>query len=62
VLDPRGKLSTLVDDSEGNTLLAPTNCAFGGANFDDLFIAHIEADRVSKLHLGHSGHPLYDRR
>lgn len=62
VLDPQGKLSTLVDDDEGNTLLAPTNCAFGGPNFDDLFIAHIEADRVSKLHLGHKGHPLYDRR
>jgi gluconolactonase len=62
VLDPAGKLSTLVDDREGKTLLAPTNCAFGGSNFDDLFIAHIEADRVSKLHLGHKGHPLYDRR
>jgi gluconolactonase len=62
VIDPAGKLSTLVDDHEGKTLLAPTNCAFGGPNFDDLFIAHIEADRVSKLHLGHKGHPLYDRR
>ncbi len=62
VIDPAGKLSTLMDDHEGKTLLAPTNCAFGGPNFDDLFIAHIEADRVSKLHLGHKGHPLYDRR
>jgi gluconolactonase len=62
VLDPAGKLSTLVDDHEGKTLLAPTNCAFGGPNFDDLFVAHIEADRVSKLHLGRQGHPLYDRR
>ncbi len=62
VIDPAGKLSTLVDDTDGKTLLAPTNCAFGGPNFDDLFIAHIEADRVSKLHLGHKGHPLYDQR
>jgi sugar lactone lactonase YvrE len=62
VVDPTGKVSALVDDPEGKTLLAPTNCAFGGPNFDDLFIAHIEADRVSKLHLGHQGHPLYDRR
>jgi sugar lactone lactonase YvrE len=62
VLDPAGKLSILTDDHEGKTLLAPTNCAFGGPNFDDLFIAHIEADRVSKLHLGRKGHPLYDRR
>src|SRR2546422_1873774 len=62
VLDHDGKLSTLVDDLEGKTLLAPTNCAFGGPNFDDLFIAHIEADHVAKVHLGHRGHPLYDRR
>jgi len=62
VVDPAGKVSTLVDDRDGKTLLAPTNCAFGGPNFDDLFIAHIEADRVSKLHTGHKGHPLYDRR
>jgi sugar lactone lactonase YvrE len=62
VLDPAGKLSKLVDDPDGKTLLAPTNCAFGGSNFDDLYIAHIEADRVSKLHLGHKGHPLNDRR
>jgi gluconolactonase len=62
VLDPAGKLSTLVDDREGKTLLAPTNCAFGGPNFDDLFIAHIEADRLSKIHVAHRGHPLYDRR
>lgn len=62
VIDPAGKLSTLVDDHDGKTLLAPTNCAFGGPNFDDLFIAHIEADRVSKLHLGRKGHALYDRR
>jgi gluconolactonase len=62
VLDPAGRLATLLDDGEGKTLLAPTNCAFGGLNFDDLFIAHLEADRVSKLDLGHKGHPLYDRR
>jgi gluconolactonase len=62
VVDRAGKVSTLLDDREGKTLLAPTNCAFGGPDFDDLFIAHIEADRVSKLHLGRKGHPLYDRR
>jgi gluconolactonase len=62
VVDPAGQLSTLVDDDEGKTLMAPTNCAFGGPDFDDLFIAHIEADRVSKLHVGHKGHPLHDRR
>ncbi|NOT53683.1 MAG: SMP-30/gluconolactonase/LRE family protein [Deltaproteobacteria bacterium] len=62
VLDPAGKLSVLLDDPEGKTTKSPTNCAFGGPGFDDLYLAHLEADHVAKVHLGHKGHPLYDRR
>jgi gluconolactonase len=62
VLDPNGKLSILLDDSEGKKTQGPTNCAFGGPHFDDLYIAHLEADHIAKAHLGHKGHPLYDRR
>jgi gluconolactonase len=62
VLDPNGKLSILLDDPEGKKTQGPTNCAFGGPNFDDLYIAHLEADHVAKVHLGRKGHPLYDRR
>jgi gluconolactonase len=62
ILDPNGKLSILLDDPEGKKTQAPTNCAFGGPNFDDLYIAHLEADHVAKIHLGKRGHPLYDRR
>ena len=62
VVDPKGKLSVLLDDPEGKKTKGPTNCAFGGSRFDDLYIAHLEADHVAKVHLGHRGHPLYDRR
>ncbi len=62
VLDPNGQLSILLDDPEGKKTQGPTNCAFGGPNFDDLYIAHLEADHVAKVHLGRKGHPLYDRR
>ncbi len=62
VLDPTGKLSVLLDDPEGKTTKRPTNCAFGGPQFDDLYLAHLEADHVAKVHLGRKGHPLYDRR
>jgi sugar lactone lactonase YvrE len=62
VLDPGGKLSVLLDDPEGKKTKGPTNCAFGGSQFDDLYIAHLEADHVAKVHLGRKGHPLYDRR
>ena len=62
VLDRDGKLSVLLDDPEGAKTQHPTNCAFGGPNFDDLYIAHLEADHIAKVHLGRKGHPLYDRR
>lgn len=62
VLDPNGKLAILLDDPEGKKTQGPTNCAFGGAGFDDLYIAHLEADHIARLHLGRKGHPLYDRR
>lgn len=62
VVDPTGRVSTLIDDPDGTKTKGPTNCAFGGPNFDDLYIAHLEADHVAKVHLGRKGHPLYDRR
>lgn len=62
VLDPQGKLSVLIDDPEGKKTKGPTNCAFGGPGFDDLYIAHLEADHIAKVHVGRKGHPLYDLR
>lgn len=62
VLDRDGKLSVLLDDPEGKKTQHPTNCAFGGPQFDDLYIAHLEADHIAMVHLGRKGHPLYDRR
>jgi len=62
VLDPNGKLSVLLDDPEGKKTKGPTNCAFGGPQFADLYLAHLEADHIAKVNLGRKGHPLYDRR
>jgi gluconolactonase len=62
VLDPKGRLSMLLDDPEGKKTQGPTNCAFGGPQFEDLYIAHLEADHIAKVALGRKGHPLYDRR
>ncbi|MGE0682147.1 MAG: SMP-30/gluconolactonase/LRE family protein [Candidatus Binatia bacterium] len=62
VLDPNGKLSILLDDPEGKKTQGPTNCAFGGPHFEDLYLAHLEADHIAKVTLGRKGHPLYDRR
>ena len=62
VLDPNGKLSLLLDDPEGKKTKGPTNCAFGGPQFTDLYLAHLEADHIAKVELRRKGHPLYDRR
>jgi gluconolactonase len=62
VVDPDGHVSTLLDDPEQTVLDHPTNCAFGGPAFDDLYIASIRADTMLRVHLGQTGHPLYDRR
>jgi len=61
-LQENGKLSILLNDPAGKRTKGPTNCAFGGPNFADLYIAHLEADHIAKVHLGKPGHPLYDRR
>lgn len=62
VLDPTGTVSTLLDDPEGKKTRGPTNYAFGGSQFTDLNIAHLEADHIAKIGLGRRGHPLYDQR
>ena len=62
VLDPNGTLSTLLDDPDGTKTKGPTNCAFGGPQFTDLYLAHLEADHIAKVNLGRKDHPLYDRR
>jgi len=62
VLDLNGTLSTLLDDPDGTKTKGPTNYAFGGPQFTDLYLAHLEADHIAKVNLGRKGHPLYDRR
>jgi gluconolactonase len=62
VLDRDGKLSTLLDDPTGKRMDLPTNCAFGGPEFDDLYIASLRSDHIPKLHIGVPGHPLYNLR
>lgn len=62
VLDPDQNLTTLVDDADGTVVPSPTNCAFGGERFDELYIAHLHADHVARIAVGHIGHPLYNQR
>jgi hypothetical protein len=36
-----------------------TNCASGGKNFDELFVACMEAASMAVLHLSINGQPFY---
>lgn len=60
--DPNGKWELLIDDPEGTKLAFPTNCAFGGPDMQDLYIANLEGDHFNRVHLGVRGHPLYHQR
>jgi sugar lactone lactonase YvrE len=62
VVDLDGRASVLVDDPAGATLVFPTNCAFGGPGFDDLYVAQMNTDDFALVHLGRRGHPLVNRR
>ena len=57
-ITPKQEVSVLVDDWEAHTLSNPTNIAFGGKNFDQLFVANIGRWHISKINLGEKGLPL----
>jgi gluconolactonase len=52
---PNRSVITLIDDWEAHTLSNPTNIAFGGANFDELFVANIGRWHIAKIALGVKG-------
>ena len=61
-VDTNGKWSLLIDDPEAKKLNFPTNCAFGGPDLQDLYIANLEGDHFSRVRTGVQGHPLYHQR
>jgi len=48
-------ITILVDDWEAHTISNPTNLAFGGKNFNDLFTANLGRWHVSKINLDVKG-------
>jgi gluconolactonase len=61
-VDTNGNWSTLIDDGAGTKLVFPTNCAFGGAGLQDLFIANLQGDHFCRVRTSFRGHPLYHQR
>lgn len=58
VIDTDGHAALLVEDPDGNLLNRPTNCAFGGPAFDELYIANLGGYHISKMTLATQGQPL----
>jgi sugar lactone lactonase YvrE len=63
ILDRHGNhAATLVDDPAHTKLDLPTNCAFGGPDFDQLYVGHVIADHIAQVPYGQKGHPLFNLR
>ena len=59
---PDRQVNLLCQDVENLLLCQPTNCAFGGANFDQLFVGNLGRDHISVLDLKIKGQPLWCHR
>jgi gluconolactonase len=56
---PHRHVGLICHDDETLALCQPTNCAFGGPNFDQLFVANLGRDHLSVLDLKVKGQPLW---
>ncbi|MHA4811657.1 SMP-30/gluconolactonase/LRE family protein [Flavitalea flava] len=54
-VSPDRILSVFLDDWESHTLTNPTNLAFGGGKFTDLFIANLGRWHIGKIRIGQEG-------
>jgi gluconolactonase len=59
---PDRTIVTVIDNWEAHTLSNPTNIAFGGENFDQLFVANIGRWHIAKIDLGVKGLKLVSHR
>jgi gluconolactonase len=61
-VDRAGRVELVCVDDECALLCQATNCAFGGPDFDQLFVANLGAGHISKLDLKIKGQPLQHHR
>lgn len=57
-VSPQRKVSILMDDWEAHTISNPTNIAFGGPKFDQLFAANLGRWHITKIPVNVPGLPL----
>ena len=55
---PIGRKTLLAHDRWGIRLGRPTNLAFGGENFDEIYVANLGRYTITRAKLGIRGQPL----
>lgn len=61
-VSPDRRVELLCKEEENLLLCQPTNCAFGGPNFDQLYVSNLGRDHISVLDLKTKGQPLFAHR
>jgi gluconolactonase len=61
-VSPERAVSLVCQDLDNLLLCQPTNCAFGGPHFDQLFVGNLGRDHLSLLDLKIKGQPLWHHR
>jgi gluconolactonase len=61
-VSPEGRRELVCHDPDNLLLCQPTNCAFGGSHFDQLFVANLGRNHISVLDLKIKGQPLLNHR
>jgi sugar lactone lactonase YvrE len=59
---PDQTTTVLVDDWEAHTLSNPTNMAFGGSDFDQIFVSNLGRWHILKINYGAKGMPLVSHK
>ncbi len=57
-VSPSGKVALFAVDREGTMIASPTNAAFGGANFDEIYFANLSRWHICRVRLGVKGQLL----
>ena len=59
---PDEKVSLFAWDPQGTMLASPTNAAFGGANFDEMYFANLSRWHICRARVGIRGQLLANQR
>jgi gluconolactonase len=59
---PNGTVSLFAHDPEGTMIASPTNVAFGGADFDEMYFANLSRWHICRARVGIRGQLLANQR